>query len=288
MRLALGTVQFGLAYGIANEAGRVGLDEARRIVREAAAGGIDMVDTAIAYGESEQVLGEIGLADWRVVSKLPALPAACTDVAGWVEEQVAGSLERLGIQKLHAVLLHRPEQLFDAHGERLFEALVGIRERGYAGKIGVSVYAPDELDRLFDRFAFDLVQAPLNILDRRLVASGWAQRLRRLGIELHARSAFLQGLLLMSASNRPAKFDRWQSVWHAWEHWLQETGLSPLEACLRYALSVTEVDRVIVGVDGIEHLHQILAVKDDALSSLPAWPIPIEAELIHPSFWSEL
>lgn len=288
MRLALGTAQFGLAYGIANQAGRTGTDAAGRIMSEARRSGMDMLDTAIAYGESERVLGKIGIADWHVISKLPPLPETCVDVAGWVEEQVKGSLARLGVRQLYAILLHRPGQLFDARGRQLFDALEGIKRQGYVSKIGVSSYAPDELKRLFDHFPFDLVQAPLNILDRRLVESGWAQCLQRLGVELHTRSAFLQGLLLMPASSRPRKFDRWQPIWYTWERWLQDTGISPLEACLRYALSVMEVDRVVVGVDSVEHLHQILTVYDEALPSLPVWSSPIEIELIDPSCWSRL
>lgn len=287
-RLALGTVQFGLEYGIANESGRVNLDEAGRILAEAADSGIGLLDTAIGYGDSERVLGQIGVADWKIVSKLPALPDECPDVASWVEAQVAGSLARLGVGGLYAVLLHRPEQLFDARGEQLLEALERLKAHGRTEKIGISIYAPDELDRLFDGMRFDLVQAPLNILDRRLVDSAWAQRLKRLGVELHARSVFLQGLLLMPASRRPAKFGRWQRLWSEWDHWLDETGLTPLQACLRYALSIGEVDKVVVGVDGAAQLREILAAATGSLTSLPNWPQNIDIDLLNPSRWSRL
>ena len=288
MKLALGTAQFGLSYGIANKSGRVGFDEAKRILRDAACKGIDMLDTAIAYGDSEQVLGKIGVADWHVVSKIPALPAECTDVASWVEQTVQGSIDRLGVGQLYAVLLHRPSELFEAHGKQLFDALKHVKERGYARKIGVSVYVPDELEPLFDHFSFDLVQAPLNILDRRLIESGWTQRLKLMSVELHTRSVFLQGLLLMPTSNRPAKFDRWQHIWREWERWLQELGISPLEACLRYVLSVDEVDRAVIGVDSVKHLCEILEVTGGVLPNLPRWQRPIDADLINPSRWNKI
>jgi len=288
MKLALGTVQFGLAYGIANETGKVGYSEARDILREARKAGIDTLDTAIAYGNSEQVLGEIGVNGWRVVSKLPELPAGCSDVPGWVERQVTESLQRLGIDRLHAVLLHRPDQLLDSRGDALYKALSDLRERGQTGKVGVSVYSPQQLDRLFEYMHFDLVQAPLSVLDRRIVESGWSERLRKMKVELHTRSAFLQGLLLMSSSDRPAKFDRWQPIWNEWDRWLQTTGLSPLEACLRYALSADGVDRVVVGVDSCDQMREILAAASGRLVDFPDWPASIEPDLINPSAWNSL
>lgn len=287
-RLALGTVQFGLEYGVANNAGRVNLDEAGKILAEAAHAGINMLDTAVAYGDSEATLGKIGVADWRIVTKLPEMPDTCTDVAAWVEAQVRGSLDRLSIQQLHAVLLHRPAQLLEARGSQLFAALERLKILGYTKKIGISIYDASELDGLFREMHFDLVQAPLNILDRRLVTSGWAQRLKRSGTELHVRSAFLQGLLLMPADKRPQKFNRWQSLWSEWERWLHETGLSPVEACLRYAMSVEEVDNVVVGVDSAAQLHEIHAAAIGGLSGLPDWPQTIDPVLLNPALWSRL
>lgn len=288
-RLALGTVQFGLEYGIANESGRVSLNEVNNILTEAASHGIGLLDTAISYGDSEHVLGRVGVADYKIVSKLPALPDECTDIAGWVDAQVAGSLARIGVDSLYAVLLHRPDQLFDTRGKQLLKALEHLKVQGRTQKIGISIYAPDELTRLSDGMHFDLVQAPLNILDRRLIDSGWAQRLKRLGIELHARSVFLQGLLLMSDSRRPAKFRRWQGIWSEWERWLNEVGLTPLQACLRYALSVEEVDKVVVGVDSVGQLREILvAAAAGSLTGLPNWPQSIDIDLLNPSRWNQL
>jgi aryl-alcohol dehydrogenase-like predicted oxidoreductase len=287
-RLALGTVQFGLEYGIANQAGRVGLREADRILSEAWACGIDTLDTAIAYGESEQTLGNIGVDKWKVVSKLPAVPEGETAVAEWVLGQVRGSLEHLGLERLYAVLLHRPGQLFETQGQKLLAALELLKSSGLAEKIGVSVYRPQELDRLYSLGHFDLVQAPLSILDRRLSESGWAKRLKSMGVELHVRSVFLQGLLLMPASARPTKFARWPSIWHEWERWLREQGLPPLDACLRYVLSVPEVDKIVVGVDHVEQLRQITEAATGGLSTLPQWPQVVDSDLINPARWSQL
>ena len=287
-RMALGTVQVGMRYGVANAVGRVSLKEATKILSVARNHGIDLLDTAISYGESEETLGDAGVGEWKVVTKLPALPDNCTDVGGWVQIQIVGSLERLHLNKLYAVLLHHPKQLFESNGRNLFKALCMLKEGGYATKIGVSIYSPEELEMLFRDMHFDVVQAPLNVLDRRLVESGWARRLKRLRVELHTRSAFLQGLLLMPSVTRPRKFKRWDSIWSTWECWLHQYKLTPLEACLRYALSVAEVDRVVLGVDSVAQMLEMLAVPSAKLPELPKYELEVDEVLINPSLWGAL
>jgi aryl-alcohol dehydrogenase-like predicted oxidoreductase len=288
LRLALGTVQFGLDYGIANSSGRVSLVEASSIVRRAKACGVDTLDTAIAYGESESTLGRIGVLGWKIVTKLPELPQACEDVENWVMTQIGQSIEKLGVDRLHAVLLHRPSELLGEHGVQLFQALESLKARGWAKKIGISIYDPRELGQLSSSMYFDLVQAPLNILDRRLVESGCTERLARQGTEVHVRSAFLQGLLLMTPEARPAKFSRWSTLWSVWDAWLHETGLTPLQACLAYVLAQPEVDRVVVGVDNPGQLDQITNASQAVLPSLPNVAQLVSPELINPGHWSSL
>ena len=288
MKLALGTVQFGLDYGVANTSGRVTTQEASAILQRAQTCGLDTLDTAIAYGESEVVLGRLGIERWNAVTKLPAVPENCQDVAQWVQEQIEQSMARLGVNQLHGVLLHRPAQLLEKMGPALYGGLQSIKAQGKTRKIGVSVYGPTELDPLFDAYALDLVQAPLNILDRGLVESGWAGRLHDAGVEVHTRSAFLQGLLLMPAAQRPAKFNPWANVWRAWDGWLEQEGLTPLQACLRYITSLPQIDRVVVGVDTATQLQQIIEAADGKLPTMPEFPELQDMRLINPASWNQL
>jgi aryl-alcohol dehydrogenase-like predicted oxidoreductase len=288
MKLALGTVQFGLDYGVANSGGRVDEDEARAILATAARHGMTTLDTAIAYGESERVLGVLGVNRWNVVTKLPSVPEGCNDVVSWVESEIQHSMARLNVSQLHGVLLHRPGQLIESMGRELYRGLQVIKENGLTQKIGVSVYEPAELDQLFNCFDLDIVQAPLNILDRRLVDSGWANQLKNADVELHTRSAFLQGLLLMSASERPEKFNKWSDIWSAWDIWLEENRVSPLQACLRYLNGVIEVDRIVVGVDSLSQLNQITEASDAVLMDLPKWNLCQDLRVLNPSAWANL
>jgi aryl-alcohol dehydrogenase-like predicted oxidoreductase len=288
MKLALGTVQFGLNYGVANRQGQVSQDEAQAILEHAWASGMDTLDTAIDYGDSEQRLGEIGIQNWRVVSKLPAIPEGCSDVATWVINSVTESLQRLKVKCLYGLLLHQPQQLLAQDGGRLYSALQHLKRDGLVGKIGISIYDPAELDTICGQYHLDIVQAPFNVLDRRLIESGWLARLAEQDTELHVRSVFLQGLLLMKAAERPDKFNRWQALWERWDAGLAESNSRPLEVCLAYALSFPEISRVIVGVDSSEQLLEILSVSMAGPIELPYALWTTDINLLNPSRWPRL
>jgi aryl-alcohol dehydrogenase-like predicted oxidoreductase len=286
-RLALGTVQFGLPYGIANATGQVSPPEAEKIVALAAESGIDAVDTAIGYGDSESCLGRLGMSGFNVVTKLPAMPDGLDDVSAWVNAQIEGSVARLGTT-LHGVLLHRPQDLHGPNGAALFSALCSLKERSLTRKIGVSIYSPDELESLTATFRFDLVQAPLNLIDRRLATTGWLQRLKDRAVEVHTRSAFLQGLLLLPRQGIPETFRRWTAIWDRWHTWLEKHQQGAVRTCLAYPLSLPEVDRVVVGTDNAGQLLNILADAESA-SNVPLPDMACDDEyLINPARWPNL
>lgn len=288
MRLALGTVQFGLSYGIANRAGQVNRREAKEMLQLAAANGINTLDTAIAYGESETCLGEVGAQGFRLVTKLPAVPDGCVDVSGWVQEQFAASLARLGVSEVYGLLLHRSEQLLGKDGKALYQALQGLKQVGVVQKVGVSIYAPSELELLTPQYRFDLVQAPFNLIDRRLHTSGWLQRLKHEGVEIHTRSAFLQGLLLMPRTAIPSKFAPWTELLNRWHDWLARYSVTALQACLAFPLSFPEIDRVVVGADSENQLQQIIsAAASFAPDDFPDLHCEDE-NLINPAHWNQL
>ncbi len=289
-RLAIGTAQFGASYGIANKAGQVSTEEIRKLLAYAHRLGVDTLDTAIAYGNSEAHLGEIGVDDWKIVSKLPGIPnmASPSDLREWLHSAVARSLERLKIDKLFGLLLHNPSDLLEKNGQVLYDCLVAAKEQGKVKKIGISVYSPQELEALFKRFPVDLVQLPLKILDQRFADSGWLTTLERGGVEIHSRSAFLQGLLLMPTHERPPQFHKWTDFWIKWDKWLKETGKSPVEVCLSAIFSHTEINRIVIGFDSIQQLQQICNTPLDPSMKIPIQLKSAPEDLINPSRWAKL
>lgn len=285
MKIALGTAQFGLNYGISNRGGKISKDNAVDLLSCARCNGIEMLDTAIAYGDSEQALGSIGVEGWQVITKLPTLPERDADVESWVEREFQGSLSRLGISSVYGLLLHRPEQLLGRSGTVLINALVRLKQQGLVGKVGISIYQPEELDSLADVMEFDLVQAPLNVFDRRLIDSGWLAKLKAQGVEVHARSVFMQGLLLMPAALRPEKFMRWQKLWAEWDSWLASNKLDPVAACLGFVQSEPCVDKLIVGVENAAQLENIIKASAIKSPRVPASISSLDIDLLNPARW---
>ncbi|MGL1930807.1 MAG: aldo/keto reductase [Desulfotalea sp.] len=287
-RFALGTVQFGLKYGIANKKEGVSDDEVSAIMKYSQREGLDTLDTAVMYGDSEQRLGLFGVSNWNVISKLPAVPDECSCVSDWMMTQVNDSLERLKIDKLYGLLLHRPYQLKGKNAKKIIRSLQQLKEKGLVQKIGISIYDPEELDALDFLCDLDIVQAPFNILDHRLIHSGWLDRLHSQGVEVHARSIFLQGLLLMGKEARPLKFHRWQEMWSLWDKWLVDTGLTPLQACVRYVMKFAQINKVLIGVDTLQQLTEIIKSTDGIIPQVPdAFDIS-DQDLVNPAKWDAL
>jgi aryl-alcohol dehydrogenase-like predicted oxidoreductase len=285
MRLALGTAQFGSQYGVANDSGQVTSDEVSRILHEAGDAGIDMLDTAMTYGNCEEILGLMGVQDWRVISKIPALPSSVDKIEEWLMGQVNGSRQRLGLKQFDSLLLHAPLDIVGVRGAEYVRSLNRLKEEGLTRSVGYSIYSPSDLNVLLPVFTPDLVQVPFNIIDRRLLNSGWMGRLVDYGIRIHTRSTFLQGLLVMSTESMPPWFNRWQSIWGGWFEACSQLRVSPLELALGFVLAQPFIERVVVGVDSHTHMKQIL---DAARYTGPDVYPEIESEdleLIEPYRW---
>ena len=285
MKLALGTVQFGLKYGIANPDGQIPLDQAIHIVNEARQAGIDTLDTAIGYGDSEERLGELGVNEWNVITKIPALPNSFDSVENWTIQQVHDSMQRIGVKQLDGLLLHQPSDILGPQSALYVRALKKIKSEGLARSIGYSIYSPNELNALLPVLTPDIVQAPLNVIDRRLISTGWMERLADIGVRIHTRSAFLQGLLVMADECRPAWFDRWQPLLQAWSAACAQSNVSPLQMALGFVLSQPSVERVVVGVDSLLQMNQIInAAKRPVVGVFPQIESQ-DLELIEPFRW---
>ena len=265
-QLCLGTVQFGLPYGITNHAGQVNEAEVHQILRLAASSGIKLFDTAQAYGSAEEVLGRSWQADAprNLISKLP--PGAPQET--W-EISFKTSLQRLQTSKLDAFLLHRASDLLSPDGEALLNWLKSLRDRGLVGRIGVSIYEAFELDGLpMDHL--QLVQLPLSVYDQRLIRDGTLATLHERGIAVHVRSVLLQGLLLQSLQQWPLHLSPMFFEHHSrWLEYIHQKGLSQLAGALGFVRALEIVEAIVFGVVTVNELAQFL----QAWNHLEAYPM---------------
>lgn len=293
MKLGLGTVQFGLDYGITNATGRTPAAEVRAILADCAAHGVDTLDTAALYGDAETVLGQQLPRPhaFRIVGKTLHLEndRPLPEALAAVRAGVIRSLERLGEPKLDALLVHRVDDLLGPAGDALFDELVALRDAGLIGKIGVSVYTPAEISVLLERYALEIVQLPLNVFDQRMHASGTLADLRRRHVEIHVRSAFLQGVLLADSPQRlPAGFAALQPALTQFRERLRAQGISPLQGTLGFLQGLHAVDVVVCGAARLAEWREISAT----FAALPELPADLfkdlaqsDVDLIDPRRW---
>ena len=291
LKLGLGTVQWGTAYGIANRAGQAATDEVSKLILIAKQHGITLLDTAHAYGEAEKVLGEHGVVSmgFRVVTKtLPLESNNLTEQdAALVSAAFMESLRWLKCTQVYGLLVHHADNLLAAGGDRLWAILQALKAQSRVEKIGVSVYQADQLEKILDCYAIDLVQLPFNLYDQRFMQTGLLGRLKEARVEIHARSAFLQGLLLFPPAQLPEHFSAIRNHHAKLHHQVSEAGLTPLEACLRFCLDQADIDQVIVGCESSGQLDEILAAagKDDDLLPGPELYSIDDESIINPSLW---
>jgi aryl-alcohol dehydrogenase-like predicted oxidoreductase len=260
VKIALGTAQLGLEYGITNTLGRVSPQEAARILDVAERAGVRLLDTAPAYGDSEEVLGSLRAAErFAIVTKTARLGAKGPE---GVVASFERSLERLGATSLDALFVHAAADLGGATGRDLAARLRCLQEQGRVRRIGVSVYSAAEVVRALAVLDVDAVQVPVNVLDQRLLGDGTLGRLKKRGIEIHARSAFLQGVLVTDPASLPAYFDPIRPRLDAWRSFCRERGLTPLRAALGFVCGIAAIDQVVCGVESARQLEEVLAAAE--------------------------
>lgn len=277
MKLGLGTVQFGQAYGVSNTRGQVSRADAAAILARAAGSGITVLDTAANYGEAEQVLAALDTTPFRIVTKT-------APVRNGVEAVITRARQSARTLKADTLLVHAAADL-DEPG--LWPALQQLKTEGVFRKIGISTYFADDPAALAKRFAPDVMQLPFSLLDQRLLQDGSLARLKELGVEIHARSLFLQGLMLMPPDSLPAHLQGAGPHLKNLRARLTDAGSTPLAAALGFVLSRPEIDIALVGVTARDELDEIVSA-----AALPLPPIDWSAcalddeRILTPSLWN--
>lgn len=274
-KLVLGTVQFGLQYGV-NSAGRPSEEAVSNILAEASKGGIATLDTSSAYGNSEDILGECITSNesFKIVSKYPKGEIPVGDIFN-------SSLKRLKVKQLYGYLLHH----FDVYNNnpKVWDEFEALKESGKVQKIGFSLYSPEELQFILDQKSpFDLIQVPFNIFDKKFLPL--MKELHDKGVEIHVRSTFLQGLFFKDRNALPEKLKPLKKYLLQLDDFSKQSGLSISEIALNYNLQNPYIDGVLIGVDNVEQLKTNLASVKDT-------PIDIEIEvkekeLLNPANWN--
>jgi len=289
-KIALGSVQWGLPYGISNYSGQTSSSEVARILDYARSIGIDVIDTARVYGDSEDVLGQNDLSPFRLITKVRPINA-CQSCDSYPSEFIINSFEEslraLNLNSVYGLLVHRCEDIFTEYSREIISQLKILKDSAKVDKIGLSVYSPEQVKRALDIFLPDIIQLPVSLVDQRMIADNTLKTLNSLGVEIHARSAFLQGFLLMDPLKVPLYFRPWIDKLYLLQEVCLDLGVSPAHFALNYVISNEYVDYVVVGVESLSQTRDVsscnlpgdihidsdlFAVYDNALINPSLWP----------------
>ncbi len=289
MKLALGTVQFGLDYSISNTAGQVSVDEVSKILDFARSVNLDTLDTAQAYGSAEQVLGSLAQTrHFKLISKI----SQANSLPDKLRPSIEQSLQTLKLDVLDGILLHDADILLQPQGSVVYDQLTQAKHAGLVKKIGVSVYHPQQLIELCQRFSLDMVQLPLNLFDQRFLADEVQAVINQQQLEVHCRSAFLQGIIFCQPHSLPPFFDSLKPSLRLLQQQANELNVSPITLCLALLKSQSNIAKIVIGCcseaqlkQTVEAYHQIdntdnssaidfdaFAVTDDTVINPANWP----------------
>lgn len=285
MKLALGTAQFGLPYGITNKNGLLEQDEVNKILRYAHNNDILTLDTACSYGDAEQKIGNTNaeLSQFQIVTKITANTSYDE-----IEEKFFQSLKNLQLKKIYGLLLHSSKDLLNDESDKVWQILERLKAQGYVGKIGVSVYHEEEIRLVITKYKIDIIQLPINVFDQRLLKSNILQTIKSKGIEIHARSIFLQGILLENLDNLPTYFLPLKEEILKWHDYLKDNVMSRLDGALAFVNSLDIIDYAVIGITSLNNLIEVKAAFDK-IKSHPNFKYEKFAinneQLINPNLW---
>ena len=300
MKLALGTAQFGMDYGISNNLGQVSQGEIATILSYAKDHGIDTLDCAPVYGQSEEILGNIAESQsFSIVSKIPALAENEISIMPSFEQ----TLTALKRKTIDTLLFHDANTLLSHPNSALFaKEICQLKQQNLVNRIGISVYNPEQVTAAIEQLNIDIIQAPVNLIDQRFLQQEMQFLLNKHGIALHTRSAFLQGLLLMDEDKLPAQFSAHQSLFSTITQQANRLKVSKLALALAFlqqainhqsqnqSATVNCIEKIVVGCCSTKQLLEIVDaynIYQETDFSTVNWHAfsRSDTKLINPSYW---
>jgi aryl-alcohol dehydrogenase-like predicted oxidoreductase len=285
-KFVIGTAQFGSKYGISNTSGKTKTNEVKKIL-SLLDKKIYYIDTSTNYGKAEKILGSKRKKKTKIITKISA-KKLCLNKTENIKEKIFKQLNQskknLKNKSIYAVLINNVDLMLSKKGLKIFESLKEAKKKGLIKKYGYSIYSFSNLKKICNKVKPDIIQCPYNILDRRLIEKNNLNFLKKNTIEVHVRSVFLQGLLLMSKKDMPMYFKKWNNIFNNWEKWVYKSKFSKLSACLNYIYNTKGIDKIVIGVNNTEQLEEIFNLKMQKIS-IPKHISSKNEKLINPNLW---
>ena len=279
MKLIIGTAQFGFKYGLnKTKIKKLEIKNIEKILKKKS---LKKFDTAINYGESEKIIGNFNIKK-KVITKIKLPIKKPKDLKKWFDKKLNKSLKKLKVKSLYGLLIHDTADILGKNKEFL-NILLDCQKKRLISKLGISVYEVSEINRVLKFWKPEIIQMPANIFDHRFLNDNFLYKLKKLNIELHARSCFLQGVLL-EKKIRIGNFKS-KEIFSSFLNWCQKKQISNLEACIHFIKKIKQIDYLIVGVDNSSHLQEIISSFNKNLIFVPNYFVNNDKNLIDPRKW---
>ena len=282
-KLVLGTAQFGFDYGILNQNGKMSLNDTNLILNSMKNNKIKFIDTASSYDHSEEILGNYGMQNFKVITKFLFYGADYGNLLSWINNEISKSKKKLKVDKFYAILIHDFDNLPKDKINLIFETLNKIKNEFF--KIGISTYKFEENIEIITKLPIDIIQTNYNIFDRRL-ENFEIKKIFNPNIEIFARSIFLQGILVNEQSKLPKHFNKFSEILKNWHDFLKTNNYDPIDYCINFVLSNNSIDKIVIGVDDFKQFKKILTYDNKTNYKKISFDKVLPLELINPPLWT--
>jgi aryl-alcohol dehydrogenase-like predicted oxidoreductase len=283
MKLVIGSAQLGMNYGLFNNK-KISRNEFKKIEKLVLRSNINFIDTATSYGNSENIIGNSRLKKLHIITKIKLPRKKNIHIKNWVSKEISRSLIKLKINKIYGVLIHNYKDLLGKNGKNYLFSLQELKRKKIIKKIGISVYSPQEIKKIWKFWKPDIIQAPFNPLDNRILVSGWINILKKFKVKIFVRSIFLQGLLINDNSsfiiNKNSKI-----LLNKFKNWCYKNNVPLLQACIHFIKQFKKIDYLVVGFNNYNELKEIIDVFKKKLIIIPRKFSTNKINLIDPRKW---
>ena len=287
-KICIGTAQFCMNYGVSNFKGKtsnIELDKIFSILKKKKF----FLDTALSYKNCDNILSNYNLSNLNIITKLPTILRLKKikkkiTLSKIIEQRINQSLNKLRIKSFYGLLIHNADDMLSKNSYDIYRALIHLKKEKKVKKIGISIYDFDKMVEIIKKFKFDIVQCPYNLIDRRLEKKKYINTLKKKKIEIHVRSIFLQGLLLMN--KRPKKFDKWNKLFKFWDKITGCNNTNRLKYAAQFVLKNNNIKKFVVGFENAYQLNSFLKVSRSKTKESTLPMKSSDLQLINPSNWN--
>ena len=284
-KIIIGSANVNNSYGLKKN--KILGSDFKKLLNYASRKKLKIIDTSPNYANAEKVIGSIKK-NFKIITKIPKIPNTIKNhnIEDWILKIVNNSQKNLRSKKIYGILIQDAQTLLTYRAEKIYNTIKKLQTSGVIKNIGISIYDFKILAPIIKKFKIDFIQVPFNILDQRLLHNKLILKIKKKGIKIHVRSIFLQGLLIEKDIKLPKKkLKKLKLLLSKWYDWAKKNNINPFHACLEFILNNKNIDKFVIGFNGLNHLKQVVNYKKRNINFQNFRIKTKESNLLDPRKW---